>query len=871
MHDGAWQVLMALVLLGLLLVGFVPGVQAQGATENLWSQPVNISRSGAASSPFVVSGADGKLQAIWWDQFDGLTTAIHDEKAWSEPASAPIWVTTVAANKEVIVAPIKTMPGLAAGSGVTLAFWQGEADEKTGVRTLQYSRLAFGAKEWSSPAGFAESVLAWQAVADQDGVIYIIYLRIAHSADSPAGLYIRRSSNGGASWSAGKLLYGSIYFRLLKAEDVYMRLAVGGDSVYVVWEDPRLSRAFLTVSSDGGETWTEPQTLGESASGATPTATGATKPQIVVSGANEALLLYQSRRAATSCALFQQRTTDGGKNWSAPERALDKMGSCAVELRRTASGQILAVASPAGGLTLAAWKDGRWSESKTLRPSLKDTVTGRSLTLESPLLVFGGETPLLAGRAQDGDLWTVAAQSSALELIAAPVSPWAKPTPLAENPKFPSLPVLATDKEGRVHALWSESAGSGLPGNALWYAGFEGARRSNAAVVLRSPDGKSEQPALVAAGDYVHAIWSGGPYGEIFHSRAQIKSASRADGWSEPLALPAPGDLADAPTIAADLSGGLHVVYAVPQNEGRGLYYTASLDGGRSWSKAMQIFDAAAAKWLMVAHPTLAVDERDTLHVAWVRALPGGGLPQALWYTRSTDGGQSWAAPSMIAEGAYEWPRAVATLNGQTHLIFHEVGAKGGVWQRWSDDGGVSWKPLVQIPGLREVSAPVSVVADGTGRLCLLALGVDDIKDPAIFYTIWNIERWGERETIRLETGGATLPGIAAAIQPLAGRLDVTYRGTTVLEYISRAMTPAASLPTPISTPLPTQTPTLVPTPSPTPTARPTVNPEPASTAGQISIGGLISLPVLGIVGVLGAAALAILAVVARAIWMRRK
>ena len=93
-HSAAVALLALVVLIG----GVRPAI-AQ-VDDGVWGEPVNLSRSGAATLPQIAAAPDGTLQAFWWDQFDGLMTTISDGAifaggAWSEPALAPILVTVV--------------------------------------------------------------------------------------------------------------------------------------------------------------------------------------------------------------------------------------------------------------------------------------------------------------------------------------------------------------------------------------------------------------------------------------------------------------------------------------------------------------------------------------------------------------------------------------------------------------------------------------------------------------------------------------------------------------------------------------------------------------------------------------------------------
>jgi hypothetical protein len=866
------------------------GVLRQDSRQ-VWSEPINLSRSGAASEPAVVAGPDGTLQVFWWDQLDGLTTARWDGQVWSAAVASPIRIYKEVGG-ELTPVPIEAMPLITADAdGRVHALWLGEPDRATGARPLLHSRLAIGGTTWSTPAAVTESALVWHLEADPAGTLHLAYVRPQHSAASPAGIYYTRSTDGGVTWSGLQVLYRSMYFRLLSPEEAHVHVAADGEGqIYLTWDDPRLETAFCALSTDGGLTWAEPRAVGDPEE-------GAKRAHVVVGQDGRALLLWEAIRAAAPCGFYQQYANDGGL----PQRILEELARCPeeVEFLRTATGQMLLVASDGGGgLTLAARDDAadRWSEPKLLGFSFEDPELDRVVYLVSLRATLAGEALAVVGQGQDGDVWFLESQVSALQWAFAPPSPWSEPVELSQREGLPGLPAVATDAEGRVHVLWSQATGEGLPGEAIRYAGYSGARWTQPAQVLRSPEGKAEQPALVAVGDRIHAVWSGGWKGEILYSRAYVRDAYAPGGWSEPQPLPAPGDVGSEPVIVADLTGTLHVVYAVPLNEARGIYYTRSDDSGETWSGAQVIFDAAAAGWAMVGHPSLAVDEQGTLHVAWVRApLPGSGLPEGIYYARSGAGGealrlrtprprsgQAWLEPVQVADGAYDWPRVAATSTGQVHLLWGEARGGFGWTHQWSVDGGATWTRPERVGRFAGVSGPVGLAGDGAGTLHLIGVGEDDAGEPALLYTTWADERWSELETFRLAPGTDGEPGVAVALRPALGRLDVTFRGKARSEgdeahvdvfYASRS-TPAVDVtPVPVFTPQPTMTPPPRSTPTATPTPRPAVNPVAPSPAPPVLSLGPVNLPLVSLGGlflvVLVVVVVGVLAL--RPLWARRR
>ena len=66
-------------------------VFAQTVAES-WSTPVNLSQSGAASTPIAIPAPDGALRVFWWDRVEGVTLAERVAGEWSPSVATPIVV-----------------------------------------------------------------------------------------------------------------------------------------------------------------------------------------------------------------------------------------------------------------------------------------------------------------------------------------------------------------------------------------------------------------------------------------------------------------------------------------------------------------------------------------------------------------------------------------------------------------------------------------------------------------------------------------------------------------------------------------------------------------------------------------------------------
>ena len=915
--------LMALLLFGLYHAGLFGRAAAESPAE-LWSVPTNLSRSGAASQPRIAVAPEGSLQAFWWDRFDGLTTSVRDEKGWSAPVVAPI-VISETVGVQPRLRPIAEMPTLLADhTGEVHALWLDQEDRETHLRPLMHSRLTLGKAIWTSPEVVAESALTYTLAAAPSGGLVAAYVRPTQDITAPAGIYIRRWTPE-AGWGATTLVYPSIYFRLLSAEEAYIRLAVGDKGeLHLAWVEPRSGQALYAYSPDGGAGWTPPETLGRAED-------RPARPRVVALPKGGALRMWEGSHMGL-CTLYQQAlssvtapssaptatpsspaheltrteiitvtltgtptpapalmiTSALSLTWAGPQRILDGLRACPQGDRFWAQGERLFWLWGEGTaeLTMLAWdaERGRWSEPRSLDLRLRNPETQQWLALSDlHAAVVGDKLMVVGADAASGEVWFTECRISALELAFAPPSPWSTPQRLQQWPEA-GWPAVAVDGEGRVHVVWTEP-GSGGAGTALMYARWDGTRWSPAIGVTRDDSGQEllRQPALVAdANGLLHLAWSGGNLGQILYARARADQAATA-GWSEPVELSAPTLAGSWPQMGLDLAGRLYLVYAVPLNEGRGVYLLHSEDGGESWSPPELIFDAVAAGWPAVDHPALAVAADGTLHVAWVKgSLPGAMPPQGIYYTRSTGGpaSHSWADPERLADPGYDWPR-LALLDGQVHLVYAKE-ADGSVWHRWADgtalEGGAqAWSVPARVPGWQGMAAPVGLSSAGRA---LYLVGLDEAEG-TLRYSVWDSSvtsdsgapRWSTAETVWLGPEVAGGLGAQAALPPQGGRLAVAlrileatasdWRPAGVLAMVRAVPTvDAGLLPTRAVTPQPTATPSPTPVPTPLPSPTPDLGgPQPSTSPSR-----LLALLGGGLAGVIVLAALGV-----RAAWVRRR
>jgi hypothetical protein len=398
-------------------------------------------------------------------------------------------------------------------------------------------------------------------------------------------------------------------------------------------------------------------------------------------------------------------------------------------------------------------------------------------------------------------------------------------------------PALVAGHDGRLHAFWSQSSlAEPAAGATLWHAVWQGGYWSRPLALVTAAGQMAAQPAAaLSANGRLVVLWSGGTSGAITFSWAAESPSDLASEWAEPALLPAPGPVASSPVIVLDSETGiLYAAYAVPLNEGRGIYLARSSDGGESWAEAGQPFDAS--DWDMVDRPRLSI-AAGQLHLLFEkRSLPGTVASAELYYTRSADGGATWSEPEPVTNGASErgvllWADLFAAGDQSVHRLWREsYDGAANLWHQYSPDGGSTWSQAERIGRFADRPAPAALAFDAAGQLYLMvANSAPEGEGEKAFVEQWNWltggSRWEMAATLELD-GQAPEELVAAIASPagddLEGHLFVLFTGRSGSDRPTRLFasgrTLALTLPAPLPAiqPAPATRPPLL-----TPTAQP--------------------------------------------------
>jgi Neuraminidase (sialidase) len=170
------------------------------------------------------------------------------------------------------------------------------------------------------------------------------------------------------------------------------------------------------------------------------------------------------------------------------------------------------------------------------------------------------------------------------------------------------------------------------------------------------------------------------------------------------------------PSIAADKKGGLHAAYEAAGEGGTSpdIWYVASTDGGKTWSKPADVSATPGAS----GDPAIATGKDGSVVVVWTDTSSGQASPD-IYFARSGDGGKTWSKPADISNspGASSEPDVKVADDGTIHVVWLDTSAGDAspdVWASASHDQGKTWdKPqnVSNTPG-KSATPAIAVGAD---------------------------------------------------------------------------------------------------------------------------------------------------------------
>ncbi|GJM40215.1 MAG: hypothetical protein DHS20C20_04970 [Ardenticatenaceae bacterium] len=881
------------VLLMVLLVVSGLTVLAQAEEGNVWSDPLNISRSGAASDPSLSLDSSGNYHLFWRDEFSGIYYTFGDGQTWSEPVAPrfPFSEPPFGAVGEDGFEGFFTPSVFVGPNDVAHSLWVNEDDE------LFYSRagvadVTTGAAGWVGPQLISRNVFRYEIIEGANGRLHMVYLTTRTSETVAAGIVYRFSDDNGVVWSEPVNIYASDYYRTITPGQASFNVAMAdGENVILVWDNRDLDTVFMTRSTDNGVTWEEPRAVDQRLEEDPTDSEGPAQINLYTSG-NNVNLTWRASHSEEHCAQYVQQSDDNGVTWQGIQAVhLDEL-DCPEDGRfvEGTNGLLFLMTTLDDNVYMQAQDDAHWSRPILQGPlgTFTDPVTFRNVRFECYQTDVTAENRLLVvgcGSSNDDDIWLISRPLGSIENWSsrfAPTSVWGQPVAVATAEVQMLQPDIVIGSDGRMHAFWSQSQNPvatgrinnplNIPGNEIFYSRFDAGQWSAPRPVLRSPSGsQADFPALASDKQgSLFVAWAGNQPNGVYFSRSLADRAASVTEWVSPQLLPAPRQSATWPSIVSDGESTIYVAYTIPLNEDRGIYLTRSEDDGDSWSDAINVFDGVEAEWDLIGPATLSRTLDGTLHLLWTRWTQ---LPEmqaaALAYARSEDNGQTWSEPEIVTEE----PLLGSALLGVQERFIHRtwtglIDGRPVIWHQFSEDGGITWGPTARIvdPGL--ISGPTTLIADHNDEPLVVQLAETNAGQLVLLEWVWTGDRWISGERRELQETAVNADAISAIAAP-NGQIAVMYGsligdGTTLTDkliYISRqwqvedpeiTRTPLPTI-TPTPEVIPTETPIPPPSPTPTATLAPVQNTGPlGGSSGGIIVGVVVALLLVAIIFTIG-------------------
>ncbi len=202
-----------------------------------------------------------------------------------------------------------------------------------------------------------------------------------------------------------------------------------------------------------------------------------------------------------------------------------------------------------------------------------------------------------------------------------------------------SLDVVA-GPPGEIHVAWTEYEG------ALWYRRSSDRGRTFTERIRIAGDraAPARAPSLAVSGEDVHLSWT-----VIEGAAPGIRLATSSDGgatFGAPVVVGEKNVPADAPKLAVDGEGTVHLVYAempLRSVHGSGILYTRRPVGAETFAAPRRITRSGSA-----GYPSLAIDREAGVYVAWERFPTIEGRPLGLGFVHSRDAGRTFSSPLVV-------------------------------------------------------------------------------------------------------------------------------------------------------------------------------------------------------------------------------
>jgi hypothetical protein len=752
-----------------------PSVRAQTPETDNWSDPVNLSKSGGMTNPYIVTDADGTVHVFWDDEYANMVYSRGDGNEWETASTA-----NLPFNDSVY----KIVPD---NRGRLLALWM-DADNNFYSSVANASDAGQEAA-WQNQTLIARGVVGFDISVDANNQFHAVFALAAEDQFLPTGVYYMATARDTTTWGNPRLLYESRYYRTLlpppgtvlpatSQGTMLTRLSVvasvveSGTKVFAGWEDRALKRVFFSRLDDG--VWTDPVVIDGPESLAS-----YQYPRNITFHAQDSQILMlwdRSDQNGPVCTQQYQYSTDGGLTWSPQGELWKEFGTCPDEFKFLDTGQgfPLIFAKVQDQVFLLLWDGTRFSipQNQIQLNSLQNPDTLDVIDFSCQQGALRGNLLVVAGcdRGVGGDIWVLSRTVEYSDAWFDRGITWSEPASVVIGEKSVNT-INAVDNGGSVLAFWGgASADITTDFPAISVVSWDGSSIIGPYELHRIRDGNPADITTMVIRDSQRIIqmWQSGLEGELFYSWAGARDATNPVNWSEFSPLRGESAIGESPKLI-QIGESILAFFAVPFNENRGIYSSQSLDDGSSWSAPVRIADIHNLKCTGANQLSVGNDLNGYIHLVFSCLTQPGGIGSVeLFGIRSTDAGISWSEPVSITNKSVTWARVVTIDNDQVVRLWNETDRQADkLWFSLSKDRGSSWETPGNFFTSETPIRDIDLVVDQSGGMHLLLSRSQTSTSnlTQIEYVRWSGNAWERGQTLEINrTILNQVDGLSAAI-----------------------------------------------------------------------------------------------------------
>ena len=709
------------------LGGSLPGAgevaDFEGALAFTWTDPAALNTNAAGDlgedhDAQVTTDSMGNWVAVWNSDEDlGGTIGTDRDILFSRSTDAgQTWTAPVALNTNAATdsgwdynAQVTTD---SAGNWVAVWFSGDSLGGTIGTDyDILFSRSTDAGQTWTAPAAL-NTTAATDSGKDYDPEVTTDstdnWVAVWESSDSLGGtigmdrdILFSRSTDAGQTWTAPAFLNTNATTDSGGDYDPEVTTDSMGDWVAVWYSYDSLGGPvgsdwdiLFSRSTDAGQTWTAPAAL--NANAATDSG-GDLHPQVTTDSMGNWVAVWHSDdglrgKVGTDCDVLFSRSTDAGQTWTAPA-ALNT--NARIDLGNEDHAQ---VSTDSMGNWVAVWDSYNYVGGVATEIDVfvsRSTDVGQTWTAPAALNTnaatdsWGGSNPQVttdsAGNwvavwwSDDSLGGTIGTDNDILVSRSTDAGQtWTAPAALDPNAATDSRrdnrPQITTDSVGNWVAVWESFGSLGgtvFPDNDILFSRSTDAGQTWTASTALNTNAATDlgedfnpQVTMDSVGNCV-AVWQsddslGGTIGtdeDILFSR----STDAGQTWTAPTALNTNGAIDSGtdqdPQVTTDSMGNWVAVWY--SNDSLGgtigtdwdILFSRSTDAGQTWTAPTALNTYAATNGDLDVDPQVTTDSVGNWVVVWESKHNLGGTigtDNDILFSRSTDGGQTWTAPAAL-------------------------------------------------------------------------------------------------------------------------------------------------------------------------------------------------------------------------------